>query len=181
MPLHKAVANEVTPDQIFQYWTATDSNGKTVIVSYDEMYAFRMPTKDINLSAVYGDKPVEDTAKVGTAYIESVTNPMANKLSFVAILSVPDGATMQRAGIVAFKSSDITAENPTPTIERARFKRYNDTTCQNYKTFKYTWTKGNITNTDEEWCVCAYLVYTDSEDEHTVYGDMVTAKLSDFS
>ena len=175
------VANEGTPDQIFQYWTAIDSNGTTVIVSYDEIYAFRMPTKDINLSAVYGDKPVEETSKSGTAYIESVTNPMPNKLSFVAILSVPDGATMQRAGIVAFKSSDITSENPTPTIERARFKRYNDTTCKNYSTFKYTWTKGNITNTDEEWCVCAYLVYTNSEGEHTRYSDMVSAKLSDFT
>ena len=120
--------------------------------------------------------------KKGTAYIESVTKPENGKLSFVAILSVPDGATMQRVDIVAFKSGDITDVHPTPTIDYARFKRYDDTTCQNYTTFKYTWTKGNITDPNEEWCVCAYLLYMDKDgNDQTVYGDMVTKKLSDFT
>ena len=141
-----------------------------------------MPTKDITLSAVYGENPVEEAKKVGTAYIESVTKTGEKSISFVAISSVPDGATMKRAGIVAFKSSDITDGYPTPTIDYARFKRYNDTTCQNYTTFKYTWTKSNILTNDDEWCVCAYLLYTDTNNtDHTVYGNMVKAKLSDFT
>ena len=177
-----AVTYYGAPGQVFQYWTATDSSGKTVTVSYDKEYAFRMPTKDITLSAVYGENPVEEAKKVGTAYIESVTKTGEKSISFVAISSVPDGATMKRAGIVAFKSSDITDGHPTPTIDYARFKRYNDTTCQNYTTFKYTWTKSNILTNDDEWCVCAYLLYTDTNNtDHTVYGNMVKAKLSDFT
>ena len=177
-----AVTDYGAPGQVFQYWTATDSSGKTVTVSYDKEYAFRMPTKDITLSAVYGENPVEEAKKVGTAYIESVTKTGEKSISFVAISSVPDGATMKRAGIVAFKSSDITDGHPTPTIDYARFKRYNDTTCQNYTTFKYTWTKSNILTNDDEWCVCAYLLYTDTNNtDHTVYGNMVKAKLSDFT
>ena len=172
-----AAASAAPDGQKFDHWAVSYDNGTTwTTVGYDETYAFRMPTKDIQLKAVFA-ADTEITVKKGTAYIESVTKTANDKLSFVAILSVPDGATMQRAGIVAFKSDDITAEHPTPTIDYARFKRYDSTTCQNYTTFKYTWTKGNITDPNDEWCVCAYLVYTDTNGEHTVYGDMVKAKL----
>ena len=170
------VANEGTPDQIFQYWTAIDSNGTTVIVSYDEIYAFRMPTKDINLSAVYGDKPVEETSKSGTAYIESVTNPMPNKLSFVAILSVPDDMRILRAGVVA--NTEETLNNEELTIDNTRFQSYNSTTCKKYTSFKYTFTKGNV-QANEVWCVRAYLMYTDVQGGvYTVYGDTVKADLN---
>ena len=172
-----AAASAAPDGQKFDHWAVSYDNGTTwTTVGYDETYAFRMPTKDIQLKAVFA-ADTEITVKKGTAYIESVTKTANDKLSFVAILSVPDGATMQRAGIVAFKSDDITAEHPTPTLDYARFKRYDSTTCQNYTTFKYTWTKGNITDPNDEWCVCAYLVYTDTNGEHTVYGDMVKAKL----
>ena len=71
-------------------------------------------------------------------------------------------------------------EHKTPSIDYARFKRYDDTTCRNYTTFKYTWTKGNVA--DETWCVCAYLLYKDTDgNEQTIYGDMVKSKLSDFN
>ena len=109
------------------------------------------------------------------------TKPAKKSISFVAISSVPDGATINRTGIVACKGTDLNDEHKAPTIDYARFKRYNDTTCQNYTTFKYTWTKSNILTNDDEWCVCAYLVYTDKDGEHTIYVDMVKAKLSDFT
>ena len=176
-----AVADAPAENMKFDHWEVSYDNGTTwTIVGYDETYAFRMPAKDMQLKAEFFENTVV-TAKMGTAYIESVTKPENNKLSFISIVSVPEGATMLRAGIVAFKASDKTAEHTVPTIDYARFKRYDDTTCQNYTTFKYTWTKGNITNADDVWCVRAYLLYKDTDGiEQTIYGEMVEAKLNDF-
>ncbi len=176
-----AVADAPAENMKFDHWEVSYDNGTTwTIVGYDETYAFRMPAKDIKLKAEFVENTVV-TAKMGTAYIESVTKLENNKLSFISIVSVPEGATMLRAGIVAFKASDKTAEHTVPTIDYARFKRYDDTTCQNYTTFKYTWTKGNITNADDVWCVRAYLLYKDTDGiEQTIYGKMVEAKLNDF-
>lgn len=165
-----------TEGQIFSHWEKLDAGSTTpVIVGYEETYAFRMPSKDTSLTAVYQTTPEE---KVGTAYIESVTVHDENKISFVSIVSVPDDATILRAGIVACKQSDLTAEHPELTIDYARFKRYNDTTCKDYKAFKYTWTKGNV-NANDIWCVRAYLLYSDKDGEqYTIYGNTVKADLS---
>ena len=60
----------------------------------------------------------------------------------------------------------------------AQYVRYNDTTCNNYLAFKYTWTKKDI-SADDVWCVRSYLVYSDANGEkHTVYGDLVRANLN---
>jgi len=146
------------------------------VLVHTVFYAVVQSAVCTGLTAVYEGK----TDKLGTAYIESVTKTGDSSISFVAILSVPDGATMLRAGIVACKASDLINGHTEPSIDYARFKRYNETTCRNYTTFKYTWTKGNINPTDT-WCVCAYLLYSDENGEHTVYSsDMVSANLSDF-
>ena len=162
--------------QKFSYWTKQDEDSVSPVkVGNETTYAFRMPSKDTTLSAVFQDKPEE---KVGTAYIENVTVHDGNKISFVSVVSVPDNATILRAGIVACKESDITAEyDNVPNIDIARFKRYNDTTCKNYKSFKYTWTKGNV-DTNDIWCVRAYLLYQDAGgEEHNVYSPIVKADL----
>ena len=143
-------------------------------VGYDKTYAFRMPSADTTLTAVYSDTSVEVEA-VGTAYIESVKKTAANKLSFVSVVSVPNGATILKAGVVANTSAAL--DGAELTTANAKYTRFNDTTCKNFTTFKYTWTKGSVT-ADDEWCVRSYLVYSDSNGEHTVYGDTVTATLS---
>ena len=166
--------------KIFDHWTVSYDNGNMTDVSYSQTYAFRMPTKNITLKAVYVDTPEEVSVQKGTAYIESISKPADNKIAFTAISSVPEGSEMLRAGIVACKEIDLDDEHKTPSIDYARFKRYDDTTCRNYTTFKYTWTKGNVA--DETWCVCAYLLYKDTDgNEQTIYGDMVKSKLSDFN
>ena len=96
-------------------------------------------------------------------------------VSFVSILSVPDDATMLKAGIVACKASDLKYGHDAPDINYARFRKYNETTCKDYKAFKYTWTKSNIDDGDV-WCVRAYLLYSDKDGvQHDVYGEMVKA------
>ena len=159
--------------QVFSHWEKSDIGNPTpVIVSYEKTYAFRMPSFGTTLTAVYKNKPEE---KTGTAYIESVTARDGNKLSFVSIVAIPNKSTILRAGLVACMEKDLKNGHTAPTIDYARFKKYNSTTCQNYTTFKYTWTKGNVAE-NEVWCVRSYLLYEDENGvQHTVYGDMVKA------
>ena len=117
-----------------------------------------MPSRDTALTAVYAG----ETIKKGTAYIESVTVHDTDKISFVSVVSVPEGATIKRVGIVACMEEELKGEHSAPSIDYARFKRYNDTTCKDYTTFKYTRTKGSVSEGDV-WCVCAYLVYSDEQ------------------
>ncbi len=167
-------ATEGSEEQEFSYWTKRDDGvSEPVVVGYEEDYAFLMPSRDTTLTAVYEGSKIKE----GTAYIESVTVHDTNKISFVSVVSVPNGATMERAGIVACMEGDLNEAHSAPSIDYARFKRYNDTTCKDYTTFKYTWTKGSV-GTNDVWCVCAYLVYSDKDGEYTVYGNMVKANLA---
>ena len=177
-----ATADNAPENMKFDHWTVSYDDGKSVDVSYNMTYAFRMPAKNITLTAVYVDDSVQ-TSKKATAYIENITNSVENKLSFTAVMSIPENAEMVQAGIVACKSTDLINGHDEPTIDYSRFNRYNNTTCKEYTTFKYTWTKGNITNTEEIWCVRAYVIYKDKDgnEQEPVYSDMAGAKLSDFT
>ena len=176
-----ATADNAPENMKFDHWTVSYDDGKSVDVSYNMTYAFRMPAKNITLTAVYIDDNIQTSAKA-TAYIENITKSAENKLSFTAVMSIPEDAEMVQAGIVACKSTDLVNGHDKPTIDYARFNRYNNTTCKDYMTFKYTWTKGNITDMEEIWCVRAYVLYKDKDgnEQEPVYSDMVSAKLSDF-
>ena len=172
-----AVADDGAEGQVFDHWTATDSNGNTVTVSYDEVYAFRMPTKNITLSAVYVDKEEEKSEAVGTAYIESVTKPADNKLSFVAILCVPDDCQMMKAGVVVQSTETLDGEEL--TTENARFIKYSDTSNNHYSSFKYTWTMVTSNHT-KQWTVRPYLEYADKNgNTRTIYGEAVSKCVND--
>lgn len=153
----------------FDHW---ENNGS--IASYNEVYSFHVSSKNLSLKAVY-DSVETEVEKVGTAYIESVTTVSGNKLAFVSKLSVPEGARMLKAGIVANTESNLNGTEL--TTDTAKFTRFNDSSCYNYLTFKFTWTKGNV-STKEVWCVRSYLVYKDENgNEHTIYGELVKANL----
>ena len=129
----------------------------------------------MTLEAVYSDVEAE-VEKKGTAFIESVTLVSEGKLAFVSKVSIPEGARILRAGIVASNEADL-GENEL-TADTAKYVRYNDTTCYDYLSFKYTWTKKEI-GEDDVWCARSYLVYRDEAgEEHTVYGELVRANLS---
>ena len=154
--------------QKFSHW---EKDG--VIVGYEETYAFRMPSTDeTTFTAKYVTEET-DVDKVGTAYIESVTKTGENKISFVSVVSVPDGSKILRAGVVANTEANLGSNEL--TIDNTLFESYNSTTCRSYTTFKYTFTKKNV-QADDIWCVRAYLRYTDEAGNTTdVYGDMVKA------
>ena len=154
--------------QKFSHW---EKDG--VIVGYEETYAFRMPSTDeTTFTAKYVTEET-DVDKVGTAYIESVTKTGENKISFVSVVSVPDGSKILRAGVVANTKANLGSNEL--TIDNTLFESYNSTTCRSYTTFKYTFTKKNV-QADDIWCVRAYLRYTDEAGNTTdVYGDMVKA------
>ena len=123
--------------QKFSHW---EKDG--VIVGYEETYAFRMPSTDeTTFTAKYVTEET-DVDKVGTAYIESVTKTGENKVSFVSVVSVPEDKRILRAGVVANTESELKGEEL--TVENSRFPSYNSTTCRNYLSFKYTFTKGNV-------------------------------------
>ena len=60
-----------------------------------------MPAQSLTLQAYYVSSAEDAQAKSGTAYIESVSKPENNKLSFVSIVSVPNDASIVKTGIIA--------------------------------------------------------------------------------
>ena len=153
----------------FDHW---ENNGK--IASYNEVYSFHVPAKEITLEAVYSPVGTE-VEKVGTAYIESVTTINGNKIAFVSKVAIPEGARILKAGIVANTQANLNGSEL--TTDTAQFTRYDDSKCYDYLAYKFTWTKGNVSE-DDVWCVRSYLVYSDENGEHTVYGELVRANLN---
>lgn len=167
---------KVTADNAaaFSYWKMT-INGVETIVSYNPTYSFYMPEGDtygnVSLEAV-SNKDIEPK---GTGNIESVKRVAENKMAFVSVLNVPDGCKMLKAGLVARKTyalngAELTAAN-------AKYVKYTDTSRNNYKTYKYTWTLGT-NDYSAEWTVRPYLEYKDKEGKvQTIYGEPVAKSL----
>ena len=77
-----ATASPAPDGQKFDHWAVSYDNGTTwTTVGYNETYAFRMPTKDIQLKAVFVAES-DIIKKEGTAYIESVTKT-GEKINFI--------------------------------------------------------------------------------------------------
>jgi hypothetical protein len=156
---------KVTDDQIWYvkgYLVYEDANGNQKTIY-----------SDLTKTTLDSSETVIEDKIVGTALMESVNViPEESKLQFVAMLNVPADCTINKAGIVATsdaeKGANLTAEN-------ADFVRADATTKHGYR---YTWTKTKVTP-DQTWYVRPYLAYTDANGkEFTVYGDLVTKKLS---
>ena len=132
----------------------------------------------MTLSAVYVDNELE-VNKIGTGYIESIKRTAENKLSFVAILCVPDDCQMLKAGVVV-QSTD-TLNGAELTTANAKLIKYSDTSAKHYSSFKYTWTM-STSNHDKKWTVRPYLEYTDKNgDTQVIYGDAVSYCVNDVS
>lgn len=173
------VADDDSEGHIFSCWKASYGGTDEVVVGYERTYVFRMPTKGITLTACYVSQAEDVADKCGTGYIETVKKLAANKMSFVSILSVPNGCQMLKAGIVVQKASELDGEEL--TTANAKATRFSDTSNNHYSLFKYTWTL-TTSNTTTEWSVRPYLEYRDQNNVvQTVYGDTVTASLSSIS
>ena len=162
-------ADEPTEGKEFAYWKKDN-----VIVSYDSTYKFYMPGEDTVFEAMYkeADTPVESA---GITYIENVIpNAEANTLSFVSIGTVPDGCKIEYAGIVATSDASKAMGDEGLTVANADYVRGGG---KGYKTYKYTWTKGKVTE-GQIWYVRAYLKYADSDgDIHEIYSDVVSGQI----
>ena len=149
----------------FAYWTKD-----SIIISYNETCSFTMNEKDAAAAAVFVEEDEEMETR-GVSYIESVTPDFENqKLSFVAINTLPEGGTFISAGLVATddpeKAEDLTVDN-------ADYVKYSNNLGT--RTSKFTWTKTRVTGT---WYVRSHMVYLDAEgNEHEMYGRLVSGKL----
>ena len=160
-------ADKAETGKKFAYWKKDG-----VIVGYDNTYAFYMPNQDTVLEAVYEDESSAVEAN-GVSYIESVkVNPDIRRLTFVSIGTVPDGCSIEYSGIVATSDADKAINGTALTSENADYIRGGG---KGYKSYKYTWTKGNVTD-EQTWYIRSYLKYHDSQGNiYEIYSDVYTA------
>ncbi|MCR4840584.1 MAG: hypothetical protein K5848_03475 [Lachnospiraceae bacterium] len=170
-------ADAAPAGKVFSHWTIKKGAAEaTTIVGYEKTYAFRMPNAEVVVTAVYADA---ETEKTGVAYLESYYKSGDNKLSFVSVVTVPTDCTILKAGVVANTEAELGGQEL--TIDTTKYASYNSSTCINYNSYKFTFTKGNVAENDV-WCVRAFLEYKDAQEKtHVVYGDMVSVSLANFA
>ena len=166
------------PGKYFAYWKCEQSGGFEVR-SYRENTSFWL-TQDSTLTAVYDDAAVE---QLGTAGLTSVTyDKDSSKLISVAYLTVPDGAIIRAAGLVAASNNEgskYTAGDALITDNADYVKALANAVGQSEPVI-YTWTKTKVNKPGEVWYVRPYVIYADeSGAEHTIYGEMYTAVIDD--
>ena len=169
------MADEPAPGMRFSHWE--DSQGK--ILGYQTVYKF-YASQEYAVRAIF----VADDTKVESAataqLVQVVRKPEEHIMSFVAMLTVPEGCTMEYGGILATNQQGRAIDAATGEIrltkDTADYVRGNKS---NTPIYRYTWTKTRIAE-DETWYVRPYIVYKDVFGElHEIMGDMVTAKLTE--
>ncbi len=156
----------------FLYWEVDGAKK-----SYIKDYGMRMfQGKDLTIRAIYGSESDLESQQPGT-YISDIYRQYSNNKIVVRSYSyVPDGYEIVKSGVVATLDANIangTFDDQTATYPRAQSV---NGSSDNYY---FTWTKSNVTSEDTVY-VKAYLVYKDAEGvEHTIYGDLVTATLTE--
>jgi len=129
---------------------------------------------------VYGDRVTiragqdYDSSERGTAQITSTSYDQDKKYAkFVSYTTVPEGAVIRKAGLVAAAGSTFDAGEQILTAENASYVKTSSLAVGKSAPVLYTWTKSKVNNGDT-WYVRAYLVYTLHGVEHTVYGQLAT-------
>ena len=159
-------ANAASEGMKFSHWV--DKAG--TILSYNEKYQF-YAAKDITVTAVYVADTTEVEAKGTTEIIDMSADTANGKLTFVSMSTVPEGCTINKAGIIATNIEGVGTSGDGFNADTAAYVRGNAWTGNAYR---FTWTKSKVAS-NETWYVRAHLVYTDAEGNvHTVYGDMVS-------
>ena len=160
------VANAASAGNKFSHW----ADGAGNILSYNEKYQF-YAAKNITVTAVYVKDTVKVVAKGTTEIVDKYADKANGKLTFVSMSTVPEGCTIDKAGIIATNDQTVAESGDGFNAGTAAYVRGNSWTGNAYR---YTWTKSKV-GSGETWYVRAYLVYTDAEGNvNTVYGDMVS-------
>ena len=160
------VANAASEYMKFSHWEDEAGN----ILSYNEKYQF-YAAKSITVTAVYVAVTEKVEAKGTTEIVDKYVDKANGKLTFVSMSTVPEGCTIDKAGIIATKDESVGTSGDGFNAGTAAYVRGNSWTGNAYR---YTWNKSKV-GSGETWYVRAYLVYTDAEGNvNKVYGDMVS-------
>ena len=160
------VANAASEGNKFSHWADGDGN----ILSYNEKYQF-YAAKSITVTAVYVEDAEKVEAKGTTEIIDKYADQANGKLIFVSMSTVPEGCTIDKAGIIATNDQTVAESVDGFNADTAVYVRGSAWTGNEVR---YTWTKGKV-ESGVTWYVRAYLVYTDVDGNvNTVYGDMVS-------
>lgn len=143
---NEVVTADATALENFMYWHVTGDESK--ILSYNDLYSFYADDKISSITAKCGTDTVEKSG-----IITHVTNYSdGNSKTFVFEFTVPDGYTIEFAGIVASSTSTE------PTLTDYEYIRGRSSSAQ---TYRYSWTKLNAGNTT--WNVRPILKYSDGQ------------------
>ncbi len=143
---NEVVTADATALENFMYWHVTGDESK--ILSYNDLYSFYADDKISSITAKCGIDTVEKSG-----IITHVTNYSdGNSKTFVFEFTVPDGYTIEFAGIVASSTSTE------PTLTDYEYIRGRSSSAQ---TYRYSWTKLNAGNTT--WNVRPILKYSDGQ------------------
>ena len=155
------VANAADDGYKFSHWADNAGN----ILSYNEEYQF-YAAKSITVTAVYVAVTEKVEAKGTTEIVDKYADKANGKLTFVSMSTVPEGCTIDKAGIIATNDQDVAESGDGFNASTAKIVRGNAWSGDAYR---YTW---SIKMSAGQTCyVRAYLVYTDTEGNvNTVYG-----------
>ena len=152
-------ADEPGEGKKFSYWYDEDTD---LIVSYDAVYSFQMPAKNLKLRAKFSEYDYE---KHGIATAQGVTaDRAAKKVTFTVSLNIPEGCTYVRGGVVATSKNNVRAE---VDLSNADFVKESTKGNSDTRNLTYKWTKSGA-NADTVWFVKGYLVYKDKKGKEWV-------------
>ena len=156
---------------------------KTKVAIGDIWYARPYVTYSLNGNAetLYGQMVTihagtdYDLSEKATATIQSSSyNASTKKAAFVAYLTVPDGCTIVKAGVVAAPETTFDATTTLLTWDTATFQKVSTAAVGASEPVVYTWSKTKV-EVGDVWYVRPYVIYNDANgSEHIVYGELLT-------
>ena len=143
---NEVVTADATALDNFMYWHVTGDESK--ILSYNDLYSFFADDKINSITAKCGTDTVEKSGII--THVASYSD--GDSKTFVFEFTVPEGYTIEFAGVVASSTSTE------PTLTDYEYIRGRSSSAQ---TYRYSWTKLNASNTT--WNVRPILKYSDGQ------------------
>lgn len=143
---NEVVTADATALENFMYWHVTGDESK--ILSYNDLYSFYADDKISSITAKCGTDTVEKSGII--THVTNYSN--GNSKTFVFEFTVPEGYTIEFAGVV------VSSTSTEPTLTDYEYIRGRSSSAQ---TYRYSWTKLNAGNTT--WNVRPILKYSDGQ------------------
>ena len=143
---NEVVTADATALENFMYWHVTGDESK--ILSYNDLYSFYADDKISSITAKCGTDTVEKSGII--THVTNYSN--GNSKTFVFEFTVPEGYTIEFAGVV------VSSTSTKPTLTDYEYIRGRSSSAQ---TYRYSWTKLNAGNTT--WNVRPILKYSDGQ------------------